>query len=76
MTVLRLPGNSGKWPLVAFPVILYLEGVQFQKTAPRPGALAEYEEVRGNKRLVCVWQNGEIRYNWDHERQDFTLNLR
>lgn len=72
MTMIRLSNRSTKWPFTNFPGILDLEGVRFQKVPARPGVLAEYEEVRGNRRVFCVWNNARIEYNWDHERQEHT----
>ena len=52
-----------KWPLTSFPGTLSLDGLQFFKVpALRPGALAEYEEQRGSKRVVVWFREGRLCY--------------
>lgn len=60
-----------RWPLLTFPAILDLDGLRFQKVPSRPGAVAEYEEVRGSKRLFVVWRNERFFYNYDEKKQTF-----
>lgn len=62
-----------KWPLLTFPGIVDLDGIRYQKVPSRPGAAAEYEEVRGNRRLFVIWRDGKFFYNYDRGEITFKL---
>lgn len=64
-----------RWPLHTLPDQLRLDGLEFKRIPARPGAMGEYEEVRGNKRVFVVFRDGALFYNYDEKRQDIAWNL-
>ncbi len=64
-----------RWPLLNFPGIVNLDGIEFSKVPSRPGCMAEYEEKRGSRRIFVLFQNGRLIYNYDEKRQEHTFRL-
>ena len=58
-----------RWPLSTLPGILDLDGTRYQKVPARPGAIAEYEELRGSRRVFVLWRNERLEYSYDENRQ-------
>jgi|GEM_PF-4986553 len=64
-----------RWPLLNFPPVLSLDGCNYQKVPSRPGAVAEYEELRGTRRVFVIWKDGRFMYNYDEHRQSHTFRI-
>lgn len=67
--------KSARWPLLNFPGIVNLDGIEYEKVPARPGAMAEYEEKRGSRRLFVIFANGKLVYNYDEARKEHTFRL-
>lgn len=65
-----------RWPLLHLPHELVLDGTHYRKTVARPGVVAEYEEVRGSRRVFVLSRGTELVYNYDERRgQHVSLRL-
>ena len=64
-----------RWPLLHFPGVVNLDGIEFSKVPSRPGAMAEYEEDRGTRKIFVCFHGGRLVYNYDERRQEHTFRL-